>query len=369
MREIKKIFIAHGWTEVGLNIQTISVAKAASELYDIIYLTQPRIGKSETQFNEHLKIIEWPNKRPGKFKDFLFLIKLVRKERPDLILVHFGATNICMIVSWLMRIKFRVCWMHTLSSQYYLDSTNIRKAKLAISFRKIAYRMATHIVIQNEVARNDAIENYKVSTGKIFKIYNGIRQYGLPVLYENKIKSFRYSGRLDESKGIDILLKAFAIVYKDNKNSILEIAGKGSEEAFIKTFIQKEGLENAIVFHGYFSDYNKAVNFISGAYCLLLPSRSDNFPTVVLEALSFGVPVIASNTGGIPEMFEDGKEGYLVPMENVEALAEAMQKLIANANLRNEMSIQARNTFLRKYSMERHVAHVIEFIEQLKQPN
>jgi len=59
MREIKKIFIAHGWTEVGLNIQTISVAKAASELYDIIYLTQPCIDKSETQFNEYWKIIEW----------------------------------------------------------------------------------------------------------------------------------------------------------------------------------------------------------------------------------------------------------------------------------------------------------------------
>jgi len=53
----------------------------------------------------------------------------------------------------------------------------------------------------------------------------------------------------------------------------------------------------------------------------------------------------------------------------VEELAEAMQKLITNENLRDEMALRARNTFLRKYSMERHVAHVIEFIEQLKQPN
>lgn len=369
MNEIKKIIVAHGWIDVGVNIQTMSFAKAASALYDVVYLTQPRIGKPEIQFNEHLKIIEWPNKRPGKFKDFLFLLKLAKRKRPDLIIVHFGATNICMIVSWLMRIKFRVCWMHTLSSQYYLDSPSFRKAKLSILFRKIAYRMATHIVILNEMAGKDAIENYKIKPEKIYKIYNGIREYGLPVLYENKIKSFRYSGRLDKSKGIDILLNAFAIVYKNNKNIILEIAGKGSEESYIKSFIQKEGLENAIIFHGYFSDYNKAVNFISGAYCLLLPSRSDNFPTVVLEAFSFGIPVIASRTGGIPEMFENEKEGFLVPGENVEALAEAMQKIITNENLRNEMALRARNTFLRKYSMEQHVAHVIEFVKQLKLPN
>ena len=369
MHSIKKIFISHGWLKVGVNVQTMSVAEKLAEKFDVTFLSQPRIGQPEIKINNHLKVIEWPSRSPKKLKDFIFLFKNIRKEKPEVIIAHFSATNLCMAVSWLMRVPNRITWLHTLSEQYYSDSTNKRNAKKSIYFRKLAYVFATHIICLNGYAKNDAIKNFKIKPNKISIIYNGIKQYGLPLLYENRIKSLRYSGRLAKSKGIDILLDAFAIVYKTNKNVILEIAGQGKEEEeYLKNFIQKEGLENAIVFRGYFSDYNKAVNFISGAYCLLLPSRSDNFPTVVLEAFSYGIPVIASHTGGIPEMFENEKEGFLVPKENVQALAEAMQKLISNENLRNEMSIQARNTFLRKYSMERHVAHVLEFIEQLNQP-
>lgn len=369
MSEIKKIFISHGWLKVGVNVQTMSVAEKLSEKFDITFLSQPRIGQHEIKINDHLKVLEWPSRSPKKLKDFLFLIKLLRKIKPEVIIVHFSATNLCMAVSWLLRVPYRVAWLHTLSEQYYIDSQNDRVAKKAISHRKFAYKLATHIICLNEYAKNDAVNNFEITPKKLFKIYNGIQQYGLPVLYEKKIKSIRYSGRLAKSKGIDILLAAFAIVYKTNKNIILEIAGKGmEEEAYLKTFIQKEGLENAIIFHGYLGNYQEAVNFIRNAYCFILPSRSDNFPTVVLEALSFGVPVIASHTGGIPEMFENEKEGFLVPKENAEALAEAMQKLIANESLRNEMSIQARDTFLRKYSMEQHVAQVLEFIDQLNPP-
>lgn len=362
----EKIFIAHSWTGVGLNIQSISVAKAASANYDITYLTQARIGSPKLQYNDHLQIHEWPNKRPGKWEDFLFLFKLIRKKRPQVLIVHFGATNICMIVSWLMRVQNRICWMHTLSSQFFLDSASKKKGKRSFIYRKLAYRMATHIIVQNDSAKIDAINNFSITPGKIHKIYNGIIQNAKPVLYENKIKSIRYSGRLAKSKGIDIMLEAFNIAYKKNKNILLEIAGYGNEEEQnLKAFIKNEQLEQAIIFHGYLSSYEEAVQFIGNAYCLLLPSRTDNFPTVVLEALSLGIPIIASDTGGIPEMFENEKEGFLVPMENADAFASAIVKMASDENVRNEMSKEARQTYLHKFSMDQHVHNVIKFIGQL----
>jgi len=361
---IKKVFIAHSWSDVGLNIQTKAVTKKLSETVDVLFISQARIGQDKIIVNNRLTVLQWPNKRPNQLEDFLFLIKQIRKKKPEILIVHFGATNICMLAAWLLNVRYRVCWMHTLTRQYYLDTQKTSTAKLAIFFRKIAYRLATHVIVQNEHGTRDAIEGYNINSKKIFKIYNGINAS----IFENNknvCMSIRYCGRLDNSKGVDILIKAFAKIYQKNKNVVLGIAGKGSEEGNIKAVVREEKLEDVVKFLGFLSEYQAATKFISDAYCLVVPSRTDNFPTVILEALSAGVPVIATRVGGVTEMIEDGKEGYLVESENVEALADAITRMVEDTTRRNRMAQQARITFAEKFSMEKHVENVVSFLNGL----
>lgn len=360
-----KVFIAHSWSEIGLNIQTRNVAKKLAENGEVVFLTQARIGKPELYINDHLKILEWPNKRPNRLKDLFFLMKKIRQEKPQILIVHFGATNISMLAAWLMRVKHRICWMHTLSTQYYLDSGGKAVADRNFFLRKLAYRLATRIIVQNEYGRKDAKEQYNIKADKIYKIYNGITGTPLAHRLNVQLKSIRYSGRLDRSKGIDILLNAFSKFYEDHKDFKLEIAGKGTEEENLKELIKQYKLEEAVVIHGYLGNYSASIQFISEAYCLVVPSRIDNFPTVILEAMSNAVPVIASDTGGIPDMIEHNKDGLLVEPESAEALAGALKSLAENVELRDRMAVEARKSFAEKFSMDRHVNNVIEFLQML----
>src|SRR5215831_8266540 len=99
---IKKVFIAHSWSDVGINMQTKAVAMKLSETIKVVYLTQARIGKSESKVNNNLVVAEWPNKRPNSIKDFFFICKKIIKEKPDAFIAHFGATNVSMIAAWLL---------------------------------------------------------------------------------------------------------------------------------------------------------------------------------------------------------------------------------------------------------------------------
>lgn len=363
---IRKVFITHSWSDVGINIQTKAVAKKLSESIKVLYLSQARIGKRSLRISDNLVVEEWPSKRPNSFKDFFFICKKIIREKPDAFIAHFGASNISMIAAWLLRVKYRICWLHTMSEQFYLDAKDKATAEKIIEQKKRIYALATHVVVLNEYGKNDAIKNYSIAARKIHKIYNGINAFTTDPGEKKNFISIRYSGRLDNSKGVDVLIKAFAEVYQLDKTVKLEIAGRGEEEKNLKSLVREEQLDKAVIFHGYFDRYEKAVQFIADAYCLVVPSRKDNFPTVILEALSTGVPVVASDAGGIPDMIEDGVEGFLVEKDNVGALAAAITKIISDCVMRNAMSIQAKKTFTEKFRMEKHVESVTEFLSRLQ---
>lgn len=363
----KNVIIAHSWTDVSINMQTKSVALALSKSLKVTFLSQARLNNTPVDVSQNLDVIEWPHKRPNKFNDFIFLLRLLRKEKPDLIIAHFGATNICMLGAWLMNVKYRVCWMHTLSYQYFLESTSGIKYRINLLFRSIAYSMATHVIVLNEYARKDAINMFNVNPVKIHKIYNGLKSIDDCCQNVCHHKVIRYIGRLDESKGVDILIRAFSAAYRCDNRMKLEIAGKGSAEGDLMKLVVQAGLESVVQFRGFFRNYHDALSFIGGAYLLAVPSRIDNFPTVILEAFARGIPVIASDVGGIPDMIEHGKEGLLFKSEDVKEMCEAMKLLCGNIDLRNVMSSQAKASFENKFTLEKHIASVMKFIENINQ--
>ncbi len=367
---IRKAFIAHSWTDIAINIQTKAVAKRLSEKIPVIYFSQSRIGRNELKITDTLSVVEWPNKRPNTVKDFLFILKKIRREKPDVLIVHFGATNVCMVASWLLRVKHRICWMHTLTDQFYLDSKgNSAVAKTAINRRRYSYWFATHIIVLNEFAKKDAVLGYKIPISKIVKIYNGImpikNSMNLGQTSFSQIKSIIYLGRLDESKGVDILLKAFEILIKNRHDVCLEIGGEGSKELQIKEWVKNHEMESKVIFWGSISNRQDKENFICKAYCMIVPSRIDNFPTVILEGFAAGVPVIASAVGGITDMIEDGKTGMLFEQENVIQLADAMIKIVSDITFRNKIAQQGKDRFNNNFTIERHVNNVIKFLDDL----
>jgi glycosyltransferase involved in cell wall biosynthesis len=110
-------------------------------------------------------------------------------------------------------------------------------------------------------------------------------------------------------------------------------------EANTKKKISRLDLEATVEFRGLVPDIAEHLRSLD---VLVLPSRQDGRPVVVLEALASGVPVVAARLGGIPELIHDGRNGYLFPPGDVAAMAACVDRLIADRQLLADMKINAR---------------------------
>jgi glycosyltransferase involved in cell wall biosynthesis len=361
---LKKVVIAHSWNDVSVNIQTKAVAASLAETCKVVFVTQARITTTPLPTNSNLEVREWPNKRPNKLKDLWFIYKLFKQENPEVAIVHFGATNVFLLGAWLAGVPNRIAWMHTLSGQFFLDASNRRVARLNIIVRSLVYKLATKIIVLSEFARKDAINNYKVASGKVVKLYNGIKDLSVINTNDGTELSIRYAGRIDHSKGIDLLIEAFASIASRFPSAKLEMAGLGFQKEFYERRVQELGLTKQVFFYGGLP-YEQMYQFISKAYCLVVPSRMDNFPTVVLEAMATGTPLIGSKAGGIPEMIIDGETGLLFETGNMEDLADTLMQILNNIQLRNQLGKAARLRFEKTFLIETHVKNVYDFLIQL----
>lgn len=149
--------------------------------------------------------------------------------------------------------------------------------------------------------------------------------------------------------GIDILLKALSIVFSDIKNEFPEVSnqlnfrivGGGTDMDELKKLAVELGIDHLTHFTGSVSheDVPSELNRLD-IYVAL--SRQESFGVAVVEAQAMGVPVVVSNVGGLPEVVQNGKTGFIVDSENPQQAANAIKKLILDTELRQSMSVEAR---------------------------
>jgi glycosyltransferase involved in cell wall biosynthesis len=141
-----------------------------------------------------------------------------------------------------------------------------------------------------------------------------------------------YVGRLAPEKGVDVLVRATQIVAR-RTNVRLRIVGAGRERGRLLGLVHRLGLDDLVEFAGLVPWGEHLFGEMRMATCLVLPSLSEGYPRVILEALSQGTPVVASATGGIPEAVDYGRAGLLVPPGDVEKLGEAILRLVEDDTL------------------------------------
>lgn len=153
--------------------------------------------------------------------------------------------------------------------------------------------------------------------------------------------------RLVPKKGIDDLIKAFAVVVKKYPQAILKIIGEGPEENNLKALATKLGLCKSIVFTGALLPTKVAAE-MRGCSIFALPSKTvagdvETFGIVYLEASACKKPVVGTRHGGIPDAIEDGVNGILIDPGNIRQLADAIMQLIENKELRDKMGEAGQN--------------------------
>jgi glycosyltransferase involved in cell wall biosynthesis len=141
-------------------------------------------------------------------------------------------------------------------------------------------------------------------------------------------------GRLSPEKGFDQLVTAAQIVSRCTPDACFLIIGDGPLRETLRAQIADLKLTDRVALAGFHAD---AASFLAHCDIAVLPSYTEGLPVVLLEAFAAGVPVAATNVGGIPEVVEDGVNGFLVPPGNAEALAERICRLLHDDDTRRTM--------------------------------
>lgn len=169
--------------------------------------------------------------------------------------------------------------------------------------------------------------------------------------YESNIVG--YVGRLTYEKGVDILLKALITIRNTVDNVKLLIVGDSPLKKYILELVSRLHIEDAVIITGFVPN-SEVLNYLSKMSIFVLPSRYEGLPNALLQAMAAGLPIVATSVGGVPELITGGRNGLLVPPDNVDKLVEAVKLLLQNKELARSLALQARED-AKRYTVARIV--------------
>lgn len=212
-----------------------------------------------------------------------------------------------------------------------------------------AARWCAAIVCVCESERRLALEKGIGPPSRLRVIYNGMPDAGGAVLAKPGEEPVRICSvaRLEAPKDHETLLVALAAL--PHRRWSLELVGDGPLEGKLRALAETLNLGDHIVWSGYL---HSAATALARSQLFVLATRSEGFPRSILEAMRAGLPVVASDVGGVREAVSHGETGFLAPASDPEALSAAIADLVENAPLRQRMGDAGHQTFNERFRFE-----------------
>ena len=203
-------------------------------------------------------------------------------------------------------------------------------------------------------------EMQKLCNREIFVIPNGIDLERFENLSRAKARSelqiketekiILFVGTLRAVKGVKYLIQAMSIMGQNSINARLILVGNGEERQSLQGLTKELDLEEDVTFVGKVPN-EEIPQYMIASDVFVLPSLSESFGIVNLEAMACGLPIVATKVGGLPEIIEEGKNGFLVEPKNLEQIAEKVRLLLGDDELRRRIS-ENNKTRVKEYSWE-----------------
>jgi glycosyltransferase involved in cell wall biosynthesis len=257
--------------------------------------------------------------------------------------------------------------------------TSRRNENIGGAMRERFNRWTAHlddrVVAVCELARQAEIERAGVAFEHVVTIYNGVDVTQFPVASVQATAQARRAigmpfkvplvgsvGRLHPQKGFSDLLTAFVQVRQRIPSAQLFVAGDGELREGLEAQARSLGMAEAVTFTGVRADVPK---ILAALDLFVLPSLWEGMPNAVLEAMAAGLPVVATAVGGTPEVVMDGVTGLLVPPQDPSALAQAIERLLRDPDLRRTMGRAGRRRVEQHFDVRETVRQVEDLYETL----
>jgi glycosyltransferase involved in cell wall biosynthesis len=271
------------------------------------------------------------------------LASAIRSERPALIHTHvLGGRRLIWLLKGLSAAKI-------VAHLWGTHSEELRPLRLG--------RMSTADAV---LAASKAVA--AAAGGDVTVVYPGVEVANEAAHPPSAPPVIGTAARLEPVKNLSALVEALALLRRRGSDARVEIAGQGSSQPGLLALAQRLGIADAITFLGWRDD----VEALHGAWrAFAAPSLYEGFPLAALEAMASGLPIVASDTGGLPEMVDDGRTGFLVPVGDAEALAQRLALLLSDDQLCGRMSSASRERVRQRFSATRMAAETLEIYDRL----
>lgn len=327
-------------------------------------LLATKSGKLRQEIPQGTRIIDLDVKRNSYA--VYSLVKYLKKNKPSVVLSHLHRANrIVLLAKMIANVNTRVFVVdHTTMSMAIRTYGIIERIVTLLSY-KYLYPKATKMIHVSKGSARDMEKYLGLREGEVAVIYNPVvhknnreskKQIPHPWLQRGEPPVILAVGSLIEVKDYDTLIDAFVLVAK-RIDCRLIILGDGKHRTYLEQKIELKGIKQIVHLPGYVQNVYEYLNYSS---VFVLSSRYEALPTVLIEALSCGCPVVSTDCKyGPSEILEDGKYGMLVPIGDYQKLAESIFQTLINPPKREKLRLRGS-----EFSVEKSVDKYLNLIYQ-----
>lgn len=291
---------------------------------------------------------------------FLRLAKLFKKEGAQIVhTLGWAALFDGIIGARIARVPVVV---HSEHGKSYEDLLDVPRRRIWTQ-RMILPYLTDKVCVVCEDLKKSLKESLHLLDKKMITIYNGIEisNVALSVDLVQKKKDIGYKnnemivgtvGRLDPVKNYKVLLRSAAIITQDMPNVKFLFVGDGPAAEGLKSLTQELGLNSRVIFLGQREDVPELLKIMD---VFALPSLSEGLSKAILEAMAAGLPVVATNVGGNPELVIENQTGFLVPSGDPQGLANAIIYLLKNHEQAKRMGMSGQEMVRQHFSLEKMI--------------
>jgi glycosyltransferase involved in cell wall biosynthesis len=297
------------------------------------------------------------------------IMRAINRIKPDLIHLNdsYAAIHEWMIASFLMKRKI---------------ISHDRGTRYPCSYRTKLFVRFLDAIISVSDCYKDYVIKQELKVKRVYRVYNGLdigkmsiemtpelrKTYYTEFGLDNKQQIVGIIGNIDRWKGQHVVLQAIKevkLTYPDIKCLMVGSVCKGAEgyKAELDKYVQDNDLNDNIIFTGFRRDVENIINFLD--ILLHASIEPEPFGRVILEGMAVGMPIIATNAGGVQEIIVNGETGILIPMNDPIALANQIHYCLSNPDKAKEMGVKGRERLINVFSNDKMIKEIENIYDQI----
>jgi glycosyltransferase involved in cell wall biosynthesis len=279
--------------------------------------------------------------------------RLIGQLKPDVLHGHGAKAGAFLRLNNVANNTIRVYTPHGGSLHFPLTTV---KGKLYARVERALMDKTDLFLFESAFARDTYQRTIGTPKGLVRCVFNGVTANEFdPIVKADDASDVVYVGEFRHIKGADLLIDAVMRLRADGRPVTLTLAGDGEESEHLKAQVQRTGLGEVVRFIGHV----KARYGFSKGSLLVVPSRGDSMPYVVIEAAAAGIPMVAANVGGIPEIFGPDHTDALFAPSLASAMADAIESALDDPDAAQERAKSLRERIFVHFSQKAMVEGVL----------